>query len=463
MDRFRASSIADLAQRLLPIDLRRQRNCNIFEYESFSANLLFGTASQIDQAQEGKIPTFLFEHLRTPTGAAIDPSETMTQQIGRPPCPNILVVDDTPTNLLLLDLILKRSGYFTHLAPSGRVALSTARNSIPDLVLMDITMPEMDGYAVCQEMKRDPRLCDVPVIFLSSLDNPEDKVRAFREGGVDYVTKPYKASEIEARIRTHLNLDRQRRQMASLVEELNEVECLRENLTQMIVHDMRSPLCAVEFLACSLGGKGAGDPARLAAAIRDIRAQIGRLTRMTEDLLQIATLESKSVPLNLVVADLKAIVGRVLSNLVDVRGVERIDVTTSEAVNVRCDAALIERVIENLLRNAVFRSGAEGSVALSLERNGSDVLVTVRDQGPEIPPELHSVLFDKFSRLQQKGTRTGAGLGMALCRLAVEAHGGTIGFKSPVGAGSTFWFRLPMTPARSIGFATKVGECGGES
>lgn len=135
---------------------------------------------------------------------------------------NLLVVDDTPANLRLLDEILKSSGYRIRLVTSGRQALIAARRTVPDLLLLDIIMPGMDGFEVCRQFKADPLLRDVPVLFLSAISTPEEKVRAFKEGGIDFITKPFHLAEVESRVRTHLLVHRQKKEIEVAHQRLKE-------------------------------------------------------------------------------------------------------------------------------------------------------------------------------------------------------------------------------------------------
>ena len=145
--------------------------------------------------------------------------------------PNILIVDDTPANVLLLVRMLTERGYKARTALSGKLALEAARTEPPDLILLDITMPEMNGYEVCAQLKADAALKEIPVIFISALNETIDKVKAFSVGAVDYVTKPFQFEEVYARVQTHLQLRR--------------LEKLRDDLTHMVVHDLRNPLTVI--------------------------------------------------------------------------------------------------------------------------------------------------------------------------------------------------------------------------
>ncbi len=159
--------------------------------------------------------------------------------------PAILMVDDTPANLELLSGMLKGRGYKVRAAVSGKLALQAARNDPPELILLDINMPEMNGYEVCAELKSDERLKDIPVIFLSALTETMDKVKAFGIGGVDYITKPFQFEEVEARVETHLELRRQKNRLQENYNELRELKKLRDSLVEMLIHDLRPPLKSI--------------------------------------------------------------------------------------------------------------------------------------------------------------------------------------------------------------------------
>jgi two-component system sensor histidine kinase/response regulator len=155
---------------------------------------------------------------------------------------SILVVDDTPANLRLLTGMLKEQGYRVRPAPNGRLALQAVRAEAPDLILLDINMPEMNGYETCEALKADEAYADIPVIFISALTETSDKIQAFQTGGVDYVTKPFQFEEVQARVEAHLTLFRLKRELEEKYRQLKELEQLRDSLTHMIVHDLRSPL-----------------------------------------------------------------------------------------------------------------------------------------------------------------------------------------------------------------------------
>src|SRR6185503_13280329 len=151
---------------------------------------------------------------------------------------NILVVDDTPAYLEALRVMLKDQGYRVRPVTDGRLALRAVEAERPDVILLDINMPGMNGFETCERLRADPRFAEIPVIFLSALTDTDDKVRAFSAGGVDYVTKPFQSAEVVARVETHVRIHRLQQQLASQFEALKRLESLRDSLTHMIVHDL---------------------------------------------------------------------------------------------------------------------------------------------------------------------------------------------------------------------------------
>ena len=213
---------------------------------------------------------------------------------------SVLMIDDNPVNLQVLTSMLKQSGWRPRPVTSGRLGLQAARNEAPDLVLLDVNMPDMDGYEVCEQLKADPRLADIPVIFVSALGETVDKVRGFQVGGVDYITKPFQLDEVKARVTAHLELRRQRRELQASYEKLRESERLRDSLVHMIVHDLRSPLGAItaylDLIAAEAKNQlGAEAQEDIANAQRATRSMI----RMVNGILDVSKMEAQMMKLDL--------------------------------------------------------------------------------------------------------------------------------------------------------------------
>jgi len=359
---------------------------------------------------------------------------------------SVLIVDDTPANLQLLAELLRERGYKPRPAPSGRLALRAAQAEPPDLVLLDINMPEMDGYAVCAALKADERLKDVPVIFISALTETLDKVKAFQAGGVDYVTKPFDAEEVGARVRTHLMLRRLQMDLERRYEELQALQQLRDGLVHMIVHDLRSPLNSVMGYVDLLRTETDASPETRAHFTNEAYDSAAQMAELIGTLLDVNRMEAREMPVDRQPANLVEIASeaiRTLGGLAVGRNLSQQPL--DGVVSSNCDAALIRRVVGNLLGNALKFTPETGTIVVAVARSDGRARVTVTDSGPGIPADFLGKVFDKFSQAGEGRARKrySTGLGLAFCKLAVEAHGGTIGVTSEVRVGSQFWFELP--------------------
>ena len=215
----------------------------------------------------------------------------------------MLVVEDTIENLRLLSELLGGQGYEVRAVTNGRQAIQAVEREPPDLILLDINMPEMNGYEVCRHLKAQERSKDVPVIFITALTDTVDKVRAFDAGGVDYVTKPFQIEEVLARVKTHVALRRAQAGLADSYTRLRAVEQLRDDLVHMVVHDLRSPLGALLInlrLLESVATLGDDDRQILQSAIESAEA----IERMTNTMLDVSRLEAAKMPVDPAVWDL---------------------------------------------------------------------------------------------------------------------------------------------------------------
>jgi signal transduction histidine kinase len=360
---------------------------------------------------------------------------------------SVLVVDDTPENLRLLTSMLAEQGYEIRPVTSGRQALQAARQAPPELILLDVNMPEMNGYEVCERLKAIEELKNIPVIFLTAMSDTADKVRAFNAGGADFITKPFQVDEVLARVRTHLALQRARVELTMQYDRLKTLEKLRDDLVHMVVHDMRSPLqvliCHLECLEADLGGALAD------RSMKDLRAAVqgaSVLNRMANDLLDVSRLEEGQMPLDRRTNDLAKIAASVRLHLAGLDPTRDIEVETQGPTETACDRGIVERVLENLVSNAIKHTPGGGRIRISVAAGHQRVRVAVRDDGPGVPREARDKIFEKFGTVAVRQARTfhSAGLGLAFCKLAVEAHGGTIGVDNVEPRGSSFWLELPI-------------------
>lgn len=359
---------------------------------------------------------------------------------------DILVVDDTPAYLDALRTMLREHGYRARPVPNGRLALGAVEQQRPDLILMDVEMPELDGFETCERLRADERFRDIPVIFLSSLSSTDDKVKAFSSGGVDYVTKPFQPEEVIARVETHLRLRRVQKQIAEQYEALKKLEGMRDSLTHMIVHDLRSPLqgilMSMELLA-SEEMRGRVDVAD--TSTRGLRSAQS-LMQIINTLLDVNKLEAGEMRLERANGDLHDAVRSAFESMGTLVNGRTVNVERPDgAVAASFDHDVMVRVVTNLVANALKFTPAPGEVTVRISRTRGGPTVEVIDRGPGIPPEHQARVFEKFGQVGAAKNRKmpGTGLGLTFCKLALDAHGGRIGVESEVGKGSTFWISLP--------------------
>jgi two-component system, sensor histidine kinase and response regulator len=355
---------------------------------------------------------------------------------------SLMVVDDNPKNLKLLDSMLRGSGYQVRLFPRAQLALTAAAKTPPDLFLLDINMPEMDGYTMCGQLKTDPLLREIPVIFLSALNETSDKVKAFEVGGVDYITKPFQIEEVRVRINTHLEIRRQRLLLQESYQKLQELESLRDSLVHMIVHDMRTPLTIIQNgLELVNRSDGAHLSEKGTRWLTNVQHRTAELIEMVNSLLDISKFESGRMDLDRTEFNLAELVKKIETGFSTVQ-THRITAQVDEnPLWATADLPLVTRVVQNLLGNAIKYSPQGTEIKVTVSTSSDGLAVSVIDQGPGIPEEHRGRVFDKFFQIGH--AKNSSGLGLAFCKMVVDAHGGTIGVDPAPNGGSCFWFQLP--------------------
>ncbi|MFZ4437335.1 MAG: hybrid sensor histidine kinase/response regulator [Syntrophales bacterium] len=357
----------------------------------------------------------------------------------------LLVVDDEVSNV---DTVIEALGesYTVRVATDGESALESVKKAPPDLIILDVMMPGLDGFEVCRRLKADPTTQEIPVIFLTALHETMDKTKGFSAGGVDYVTKPFHFADIHARVEAHLELHRRKCKLQQSYDKLRELETLRDSLVHMIVHDMRSPLSLIlgnlELVEMETVPKEAAD------CINRALSSTKALLQMVSTLLDISKMEAGEITLDVSAVDIKELASETIRMVEPVKGRRKLTLTSPKAIGeIQGDADLIRRLLQNLIGNALkFTNKETGTIAVRIESAEEEkVRVSVVDNGPGIPLEYRDKVFDKFCQVaaRKQGQVHSTGLGLTFCKLAVEAHGGRIGLESKLGKGSTFWFELP--------------------
>lgn len=363
----------------------------------------------------------------------------------------ILIVDDVEQNVAIASQILRASGYTIMAAFSGETALRMLEKRSPDLILLDIMMPGMDGFEVCQLIKQNEKLKNIPVIFLSALSDTDVKVKAFESGGVDYISKPFHEAEVLARVAVHLRITHLERLQSENIAKLTELNNEKDRLMQIVSHDLRSPFGGIKGLAqLLLEGEEAAIPEMVREFAGIIVQTTDTLLNLVNDLLDIAKLEAGKYGLNLTEFDvLKTIQNtvRLQENVAERKRIKLLVESSVPELKVTADEPKMLQVLNNLVTNAIKFTKKEGAVTVSLSvLDNSQYSLKVDDTGIGIPEDMIGHVFEKFGSHQRSGTsgEKGTGLGMPIVKKFVELLGGTISVESRLGVGTTFTIIMPM-------------------
>ena len=363
---------------------------------------------------------------------------------------NILIVDDTPNNLRLLSMILNSNGYEVRKAVSGKMALESVRTMPPDLILLDIKMPGMDGYETCQILKDDPTYQYIPIIFISALDDVADKVKAFSIGGVDYITKPFHQEEILARVENQIRiqilnseLETKNKSLQELNEKLADSNQRLNEFAHVVSHDLKQPIQGIMGFSnlILMQYKSSLDEAVIRYLNR-INQAGDRMQGLIQNLLDFAQLEKGDRPLSPV--DCTAVITQVMDGL-------QAQIQSSQA-QVSCDLlptvmgyeTQLIQLFQNIIGNALKYAHPDRPphIQITVDTAADGCNIQVQDNGIGIEPELLPKIFDPFQRAHQ-GEYDGNGIGLATCKKIIELHHGTISVMSTLGTGSTFALHFP--------------------
>ncbi|MCL4252721.1 MAG: response regulator [Anaerolineae bacterium] len=353
----------------------------------------------------------------------------------------ILVVDDTQTNREVMARILSRKKYQHKSVASGEEALISVAQRLPDLILLDISMPGMDGFEVCERLKADERSRDIPVMFISALDETEDKVRAFQVGGVDYITKPFKIEEVLARVDTQITLAMQRKEIIALSE-------LKDQLIRTVSHDLKNPLHVIMgYAALLIDGGYTTSADDVSSMSKHIYSSAERMYILITNLLELSHLEDSS-DLQLTPLSLSNLCADMMPEFEMSAQAKQQTLTVDlppDEVIINGDSMRLGQVLSNLVSNAIKYTPQNGHVRLSISQDNQTVKVCVEDNGFGIPKEAIPQLFNKFYRVNTIEHRSveGTGLGLSIVKAIIEQHHGQIWVESELNKGSKFTFSLP--------------------
>ncbi len=369
------------------------------------------------------------------------------------PLGTVLAVDDTPGNLRVLVEALSAAGLEVLVATDGLSAIETARYSRPDLILLDVLMPGIDGYETCARLKQDALTAATPIIFMTALCETEEKVRAFEVGAIDYITKPFEQAELLARVNTHLTISRLRQDLEKRNRELEDLNRLKNEFMGMAAHDVRNPLASV--LACAELIETIIDtspPAKTKMLIGQISMSARRINAIITNLLDVNAIDSGQRRLQLATCPIDPIVERVVGQNSHKARSKEIELDFEPAGTPLAgivDETAAEQVLDNILSNAVKYSPSGTRVTVRLLPGEDCVAVSVKDQGPGLSVEDQERMYGKFCRLTPKPTagEPTTGLGLWIVKELTESMHGRIMCESELGKGTTFTVLWPKAAA----------------
>ena len=362
----------------------------------------------------------------------------------------LLVVDDVQTNVLLLKALLGKEGYGILVANNGQEALEVIRNENPDLILLDVMMPGMDGFEVAERLKSEEFRCEIPIIFLTALDDTQSIVNGFKLGVGDFISKPFRKEELMVRIKHQLSLVAARRIIEEKNEELRKTIAGRDKMYSVIAHDLRSLMASMKMLLNTIMMSVEKD--KIDPDIFDMLEMSNKTSEEVFSLLDNLLKWTKSqlgkltvIPQKLDISGLADGVVEVMNSVAEVKHIKLIR-TDHESFFVYVDIEMIKSILRNLISNAVKFSNPDSEIKVGIKAEDGKVIVSVTDSGKGIKKEDQHKLLKDSTHFTTYGTNSeeGSGLGLLLCRDFARKNGGELWFESEENLGSVFSFSLPQ-------------------
>jgi two-component system, sensor histidine kinase and response regulator len=377
------------------------------------------------------------------------------------PSSRILVVDDDQRNVRLMESILKTQGYPVLRAYDGEEALRIVEGEPPDLILLDVMMPKMSGFELCQRLKGRHETRLLPIIMVTALNALEDKVQALEIGADDFLSKPINKVELLAKVRAILRVkqlqdevSRQASELERSNEALMRMQRFKDSMTQMVVHDLKNPLAGIMGnLQLMQIQRDEMTGVRLEELLQRTQESARQLMRMILNILHIGKLEEQKMPLRPESLALHELVQESVNEMASLSardGIRLENRVDPQLPPLSADREMVGRVVANLLSNAFKHTPSGGTVTIEARREDEEIILTVCDTGEGIPEDLLPFIFDKFVAGQSDNSRRllyDSGLGLTFCKLAVQSHGGRIWIESRLKQGTRVFVALPLHPA----------------
>ena len=374
--------------------------------------------------------------------------ETFEQSINRSDY-RILVVDDVMSNVLLLKILLTNEKFQVLTANNGTSCLQVCREQHPDLVLLDVMMPDISGFDTAVELKKNPETADIPIIFLTALNSPPDLVHGFQVGANDFLSKPFNKEELIMRVMHQISLVAAKRIIVQQNIELKRTISNRDKMYSVIAHDLRSPMASIRMVLNLV--VQTVSPEAIGPEMYYLIDKANRETEETHDLLDNLLKWTKSQTGRLKVAFQEFEISDVITGVADIFSLiaetKKIKLTTEyheDGLKVRADKDMLNTVLRNFLSNAVKFSNENSSIEIVVSRKDNFVKVGIRDHGVGIAPDRIDSIFHKGETTYGTNNEEGSGLGLQLCKDFAVKNGGDVMVESVVGEGSTFSVLVPL-------------------
>lgn len=361
----------------------------------------------------------------------------------------ILIVDDVVSNVLLLKILLTNEKYQVCTANCGNMAIEQAKAEKPDLILLDVMMPDITGFDAAQILKKDPETAHIPIIFLTALNNPSDLVHGFQVGANDFLTKPFNKEELVVRVFHQIKLVAATRIIERQNAELRATIGNRDKMYSVIAHDLRSPMASIRMVLNLVAASAS--PELIGQEMYDLLDKANKESEDVHDLLDNLLKWTKSQTGRLTVVRQDLDLNDIIPGVVDIfemiaqnKHIKLNYQTSAPSVIVTADNDMLKTVVRNFMSNAIKFTPENGSIDINLSTEGDYAKVSVRDHGVGIAPERLSSIFNKGETTYGTGGEEGSGLGLQLCQDFATKNGGSCTVESVLGEGSTFSVLVPL-------------------
>lgn len=361
----------------------------------------------------------------------------------------ILIVDDVTSNVLLLKILLTNEKFQICTASNGHQCVEVARSEHPDLILLDVMMPELNGFDTAVILKKDPLTADIPIIFLTALNSPSDLVHGFQVGAHDFLTKPFNKEELIMRVMHQISLVAAKRYIIEQNEKLKRIISNRDKMYSVIAHDLRSPMASIRMVLNLCVNVVTQD--MVGEEIFGLLDKANRESEETHDLLDNLLKWTKSQTGRLEVAyqnleldDIVPGVVDIFTMIAEMKKIKLQYIPSEEHLKVRADNDMMKTVVRNFISNAIKFTPEGKGIEVFYKKSGEFAKISVRDHGVGIAPERIDTLFHKGETTYGTGGEEGSGLGLQLCADFARKNGGDVMVESTLGEGSTFSFLVPL-------------------